>query len=170
MFSLLKSRFRSSVRRTHTNDEQHSKTPCPFSARPIVSRLTQINFCRFQTTDQFRLFVFVLFIYFFPCPMRNVSLYKRCPRRSVWSRPVNGKNWCTRIDALLTGLPAAAVERETRDAWNRFAARSNCAIARRAVQYYRRRRRLPPQFTVHFLFRSSPPPPLWEEKKKNAFQ
>lgn len=110
MFSLLKSCFRSSVQRTHTNDELHSKTPCPFSARPIVSRLTQINFCRFQTTDQFRLFVFVLFVIFFPCPMRNVSLYKRCPRRSVWSRPVNGKNWCTRIDALLTGLPAAAVE------------------------------------------------------------
>uniref|UniRef100_A0A2S2NIH1 Uncharacterized protein n=1 Tax=Schizaphis graminum TaxID=13262 RepID=A0A2S2NIH1_SCHGA len=42
--------------------------------------------------------------------MSNVDT--RCPRRSVWSRPVNGKNWCTRIDALLTGPPAATVERE----------------------------------------------------------
>lgn len=61
--------------RTHTNDELHSKTPCPFSARPIVSRLTQINFCRFQTTDQFRLFVFVLFIKFFFLPPAQCATY-----------------------------------------------------------------------------------------------
>jgi len=42
--------------------------------------------------------------------MRSVSI--RYHRRSVWPRTVNGKNWCTRIDALLTGPPAASGERE----------------------------------------------------------
>lgn len=42
--------------------------------------------------------------------MRSVST--RCHRLSVWPRPVNGKNWCTRIDALLTDPPAADEERD----------------------------------------------------------